>query len=73
MQCVRCSGPLQRPATAAIDTGIALAASTLVLLVLSNLYPLVAMRVNGSSRDTTLIGAARGEKAAQIVRRRAAA
>jgi paraquat-inducible protein A len=60
MQCVRCSGPLQRPATAAIDTGIALAASTLVLLVLSNLYPLVAMRVNGSSRETTLMGAAHG-------------
>jgi paraquat-inducible protein A len=36
------------------------AACALVLLVLSNAYPLVAMQVNGSSRDTTLIGAALG-------------
>jgi paraquat-inducible protein A len=60
MQCARCRAPLQRPANAAIDTGISLAATALVLLVLSNLYPLVAMHVNGSSRETTLIGAARG-------------
>jgi paraquat-inducible protein A len=60
MQCVRCHGPLQRPAHATIDTGISLAVTALVLLVLSNVYPLVVMRVNGSSRETTLIGAAGG-------------
>jgi paraquat-inducible protein A len=32
----------------------------MVLLLLSNAYPLVAMCVNGNSRDTTLIGAALG-------------
>jgi paraquat-inducible protein A len=31
-----------------------------VLLWLGNAYPLVAMHVNGSSRETTLIGAANG-------------
>jgi paraquat-inducible protein A len=59
-QCVRCHAPLQRPERAAIDTAIALAVCALVLLLLSNAYPLVAMHVNGHSRATTLVGAARG-------------
>ena len=59
-QCARCREPLQRPESAAIDTAIALAVCALVFLLLSNAYPLVAMQVSGSSRDTTLIGAARG-------------
>jgi paraquat-inducible protein A len=59
-QCARCRAPLQRRENASIDTAIALAACALVLLLLSNAYPLVAMHVNGSSRDTTLIGAALG-------------
>lgn len=59
-RCVRCHGPLQRPENAAIDTAIALAICALVLLWLCNFYPLVAMHVNGSSRATTLVGAARG-------------
>jgi paraquat-inducible protein A len=59
-QCARCHGPLQRPESAAIDTAIALALCALVLLVLSNAYPLVSMHVNGATRETTLIGAARG-------------
>ena len=59
-QCARCRAPLQRRENASIDTAIALAVCALVLLLLSNAYPLVAMQVNGSSRDTTLIGAALG-------------
>jgi paraquat-inducible protein A len=59
-QCARCRAPLQRRENASIDTAIALAVCALVLLMLSNAYPLVAMHVNGSSRDTTLIGAALG-------------
>jgi paraquat-inducible protein A len=51
---------LQRRENASIDSAIALAVCALVLLALSNAYPLVAMHVNGSSRDTTLIGAALG-------------
>jgi paraquat-inducible protein A len=59
-QCARCRGPLQRAEGAAIDTAIALAACALVLLLLTNAYPLVEMHVNGSTRETTLIGAALG-------------
>ena len=60
IHCVRCRAALQRPVNATIDTAIALAVCALVLLLLSNAYPLVAMQVGGSSRDTTLIGAALG-------------
>jgi len=59
-QCARCRAPLQRADDAAIDTAIALAVCALVLLVFSNVYPLVAMHVNGHSRETTLVGAALG-------------
>jgi paraquat-inducible protein A len=51
---------LQRAEGAQLDTAIALAACALVLLFLSNAYPLVEMHVNGSTRETTLIGAALG-------------
>jgi paraquat-inducible protein A len=57
---VRCHAPLQRSERAAIDTAIALAVCALLLLLLSNAYPLVAMHVNGNSRETTLVGAALG-------------
>lgn len=60
LRCARCRAPLQRPDSAAIDTAIALAICAAVLLLLSNVYPLVTMQINGSSRDTTLIGAALG-------------
>jgi paraquat-inducible protein A len=57
---VRCHARLQRPQGGSIDTAIALALCAAMLLWLGNAYPLVAMHVNGSSRDTTLIGAAIG-------------
>jgi paraquat-inducible protein A len=59
-QCARCRAPLQRAEGAALDTAIALAVCALVLIFLSNAYPLVEMHVNGSTRETTLIGAALG-------------
>ena len=59
-RCARCRAPLQRAADSAVDTAIALAVCALVLLALSNAYPLVEMQVNGNSRDTTLSGAALG-------------
>ena len=59
-RCARCRARLQRPVGARIDTAIALAVCAAVLLWLSNAYPLVAMRVNGSSSETTLTGAAMG-------------
>jgi paraquat-inducible protein A len=58
--CVRCRAPLQRLQTANLDTAIAVAVSALALFWLSNAYPLVALNINGTTRTTTLIGAARG-------------
>ncbi len=59
-RCARCRAPLQRTEGSVVDNAIALAVCALVLLLLSNAYPLVEMQVNGVSRDTTLIGAALG-------------
>jgi paraquat-inducible protein A len=58
--CARCRAPLHRLQTANLDTAIAVAVSALVLFWLSNAYPLVALNINGSTRTSTLIGAARG-------------
>ncbi|MDP9082836.1 MAG: paraquat-inducible protein A [Pseudomonadota bacterium] len=57
---MRCQGPLQRPENATIETAIALGICALVLLFLSNAYPLVSMYINGVTRATTLTGAAQG-------------
>jgi paraquat-inducible protein A len=59
-RCARCRAPLQRPERAAIETAIALGVCAVVLLWLGNAYPLVTMYVSGSSRETTLMGAAQG-------------
>jgi paraquat-inducible protein A len=57
-RCARCRALLQRPENGSIDTAIALAICALVLFSLSNAYPLVGIQYNGTSRDTTLVGAA---------------
>jgi paraquat-inducible protein A len=49
-----------RTSAATIDTAIALAASALVLFILANVYPLIALKVNGATRVATLTGAALG-------------
>lgn len=59
-RCARCRAPLQRPENGNIDIAVALAICALVFFVFSNAYPLVAIQSNGSSRATTLIGAALG-------------
>src|ERR1700743_1573006 len=59
-RCARCRAPLQRPENGNIDAAIALAICAVVLFFLSNAYPLVTIRVNGTTRDTTLTGAALG-------------
>jgi paraquat-inducible protein A len=59
-RCARCRAPLQRPENGNIDTAIALAICALVLFFFSNAYPLVTIQVNGTSRATTLLGAAFG-------------
>jgi len=60
VRCVRCRAELYRTSAATLDTAIALAASALVLFVLANAYPLVALKVNGATRVATLTGAALG-------------
>ncbi len=60
VRCVRCRAELYRTNSAGIDTAIALGVTALVLLALSNAYPLVALQLNGSARATTLLGAAAG-------------
>jgi paraquat-inducible protein A len=59
-RCARCRAPLQRPENGNIDVAIALALCAVVLFFLSNVYPLVTIQVNGTTRDTTLMGAALG-------------
>ena len=59
-RCARCQASLQRPENGSIDTAIALSIAALVLFLLSNAYPLVAIHSNGSTRSATLIGAALG-------------
>ncbi len=60
IRCVRCRAELYRTSSAGIDTAIALAITASVLLLLSNAFPLVALEVNGTTRTTTLLGAAWG-------------
>ena len=60
VRCVRCRAELYRTNSASIDTPIALGVTAAVLLLLSNVYPLVALQLNGSVRATTLVGAAVG-------------
>src|SRR5882757_3293109 len=59
-RCARCLASLQRPENGSLDTAIALSIVALVLFLLSNAYPLVAIYSNGSTRAATLIGAALG-------------
>jgi paraquat-inducible protein A len=58
--CVRCRAPLQRAQDAHIETAIGLAVTGLVLYIFSNLYPLVVIQVNGTTRRANLLDAAAG-------------
>jgi paraquat-inducible protein A len=60
VRCVRCRAELYRTSAAGVDTAIALAIAGLVLFIIANLYPLVAFKVNGTTRLATLTGAALG-------------
>ncbi len=59
-RCARCNAELYRTNSASIDSAVALGCTAAILLVLSNLYPLVVLQLNGATRETTLIGAALG-------------
>ena len=58
--CARCRAPLHRPETGNLDASIALALTALVLFILSNIYPLVVIHSNGTTRVATLLDAAFG-------------
>ena len=60
VRCVRCHAELYRTTAAGIDTAIALSLTALVLFIIANAYPLVAFKVNGTTRMATLTGAALG-------------
>ena len=57
VRCVRCHAELYRTHSTSMDTAIAVAMSALVLLVLSNAYPMVTLELNGSKRTATLMRA----------------
>jgi len=57
VRCVRCRAELYRTHSISMDTAIAVAISALVLLVLSNAYPMVTLELNGSKRTATLMRA----------------
>jgi paraquat-inducible protein A len=59
-RCARCRALLQRPENGRIDTAIALGIAALLLFLMSNAYPLVVIHANGTTRATTLVGAALG-------------
>jgi paraquat-inducible protein A len=59
-RCARCRAPLQRPENGSIDAAIAVAVCALVFFLLSNAYPLVSIQYSGTTRETTLLGAALG-------------
>jgi paraquat-inducible protein A len=60
VRCVRCGAELYRTSGARLDLALALSITALMLLMLSNLYPLVELQLNGSTRTTTLLGSALG-------------
>jgi paraquat-inducible protein A len=60
VRCVRCRAELYRTNGRNVDAAIAIAVTALVLFVLANAYPLVALKVNGTTRVSTLVGAALG-------------
>jgi paraquat-inducible protein A len=60
VRCVRCRAELYRTNGRSLDAAIALAATALGLFVLANAYPLVALKVGGTTRVATLVGAALG-------------
>jgi len=60
VRCARCHAELYRTNSASIDAAVALTVAASLLLLLSNLYPLVVLQLNGATRETTLVGAALG-------------
>lgn len=56
--CPRCRATLYRNGSASVDLALALAVTSVILLVLLNSFPLLSLKVQQVTRDTTLLHAA---------------
>ena len=56
--CPRCQATLYRNGSASLDMALALAVTSVILLLLLNSFPLLALKVQQVTRDTTLLHAA---------------
>jgi paraquat-inducible protein A len=54
LRCLRCGAELERDHPESLDRSLALALGALLLFVISNLYPIVGLAVNGNIVRTTL-------------------
>src|ERR1700750_530477 len=59
-RCSRCHSPLHRMEGACRDTALSVAVSALILFVVGNLYPIVSLHINGTTRSATLVESAFG-------------
>lgn len=59
LRCYRCHAELYRAHADSIDRALAFTLASGVLFVISNLYPIVGLAVNGDLVETTLLGAVR--------------
>jgi paraquat-inducible protein A len=59
-QCVRCRATLHNVEAGSLDRAFALTVSSLMVYLLANVYPLVEIHMSGTTRTTTLPGAALG-------------
>jgi paraquat-inducible protein A len=55
--CIRCGAELYRGPSMQLQTMLALVVTSLVVFVIANVYPLVAMDMNGVENHSTLLGA----------------
>ncbi|ANB72380.1 paraquat-inducible protein A [Paraburkholderia phytofirmans OLGA172] len=59
LRCCRCQAELYRARPDSVDRALAFTLASAVLFVISNLYPIVGLAVNGDLVETTLLGAVR--------------
>jgi paraquat-inducible protein A len=59
LRCPRCGFYLRAAPSRSLDAALALALTAAILLLILNTNPLLSIRLQGTSRDATLLGAAR--------------
>jgi paraquat-inducible protein A len=57
LRCRRCNAELYRHRTNSLERALALTVASIVLFIVSNLYPIVGLSVSGTLVQTTLLGA----------------